>query len=392
MYTLDGAVKVSGLSKSTILRALECGQISGTRDLFGEWRIEPRELCQISRPLAQNVDKNRASTSAVCNAPTLEAEIAALVQDAGLSLRGQLRGGQRDAEQVALQLPTADPSETDQCSASSPARLDRPPWEADLWISDVERISPPHAKGSRGALVNGAKLGTLGIGCILLGSVAYFFCYAGRWGEASALSTELKTPATIGSPETDQQATSGLPRTDQITALAARVAAQAARFSSTKTGKLQSEHKFSGLRSTADVGVRGWRFSCVPRGDITHCSNVKPKLLDRLRRRGRGAWRNVNAERLGHLQLDDELELGGKGRRIGVSTASAASRQSGNPAACSAPAQRSKSLLRRNGSSSGRSDRRSFGSSARTLAINRRPCSVRPASTSLAAAIRQAVR
>ena len=226
MYTLDGAVKVSGLSKSTILRALECGQISGTKDLFGEWRIEPRELCQISRPLAQNVDKNRASTSAICNAPTLEAEIAALVQDAGLSLRGQLRGGQRDAEQVALQLPTADPSEADQCSASSPARLDRPPWEADLWISDVERISPPHAKGSRGALVSGAILGTLAIGCILLGSVAYFFCYAGRWGEASALSTELKTPATIGSPETDQQATSGLPRTDQITALAARVAAQ----------------------------------------------------------------------------------------------------------------------------------------------------------------------
>ena len=71
-----------------------------------------------------------------------------------------------------------------------------------------------------------------------------------------------------------------------------------------------------------------------------------------------------------------------------VSTASAASRQSGNPAACSAPAQRSKSLLRRNGSSSGRPDRRSLGSAARTLAINRRPCSVRPASTSLAAAIR----
>src|SRR5262245_30702264 len=32
--------------------------------------------------------------------------------------------------------------------------------------------------------------------------------------------------------------------------------------------------------------------------------------IDQLGRRGRGAWRNVNAERLGRLQIDDELELG----------------------------------------------------------------------------------
>ena len=104
-YTLDGAVKVTGLSKSALLRALECGQINGTKDLFDEWRIERSELCQISRPLAEYADKNGTSTSTVCNAATLEAEIASLVKDAGDSLRGPLSGFHRDMDQAALQLP-----------------------------------------------------------------------------------------------------------------------------------------------------------------------------------------------------------------------------------------------------------------------------------------------
>src|SRR5262249_52761697 len=87
------------------------------------------------------------------------------------------------------------------------------------------------AKGSRRALATGAILGTLGIGCVLLGSVAYF---SGRAVstlvenevKSSAQSTELTNPSTIGSPETDRQSTAALPRTDQIAALAARATAQ----------------------------------------------------------------------------------------------------------------------------------------------------------------------
>jgi hypothetical protein len=141
----------------------------------------------------------------------------------------------------------------------------------------------------------------------------------------------------------------------------------------------------------APIASEVWHRSELTRCAKTGCEqSQQSSLIDHLVGAGEQHGRNVNAELLGRLQIDDELELGAgaRGRRIGVSTASAASRQSGNPAACSAPAQRSKSLLRWNGNSSGRSERRSFGSAARTLAINRRPCSVRPASTSLAAAIR----
>src|SRR5262245_34630925 len=173
-YTLDGAVKVTGLSKSTILETLECGQIRGTKDLFGEWRIELQELCQISRSLAEHADRNEIAISAPCNAATREAEIATLVRDAGNSLRSPLRGCHRDT-QAALQWPAANPNETDECSASCDHRvkeayLDPDTWDPHIKINDGERISPPDAKSSRRALATGAILGTLGIGCVLLGS------------------------------------------------------------------------------------------------------------------------------------------------------------------------------------------------------------------------------
>jgi hypothetical protein len=43
-YTLASAAKATGLNKSTILRAIKIGQITGT---FGEWRVEPVELHRV---------------------------------------------------------------------------------------------------------------------------------------------------------------------------------------------------------------------------------------------------------------------------------------------------------------------------------------------------------
>jgi excisionase family DNA binding protein len=46
-YTLATAAKATGLNKSTILRAIKSGQITGTKDQFGEWRVEPVELHRV---------------------------------------------------------------------------------------------------------------------------------------------------------------------------------------------------------------------------------------------------------------------------------------------------------------------------------------------------------
>jgi hypothetical protein len=43
-YTVTAAAKIAGLNKSTVLAAIETGQISGTKDLFGEWKITDSDL------------------------------------------------------------------------------------------------------------------------------------------------------------------------------------------------------------------------------------------------------------------------------------------------------------------------------------------------------------
>lgn len=47
-YSLGAAAKTTGMSKSTILRAIKSGKISATKDeSAGEWQIEPAELHRV---------------------------------------------------------------------------------------------------------------------------------------------------------------------------------------------------------------------------------------------------------------------------------------------------------------------------------------------------------
>ena len=51
MYTIATAAAAVGRNKSAILRAIESGKISVTRDENGEWQIDPAELHRIYPPL-----------------------------------------------------------------------------------------------------------------------------------------------------------------------------------------------------------------------------------------------------------------------------------------------------------------------------------------------------
>jgi hypothetical protein len=52
-YTLTSAATATGLNRTTILRAIKSGKISGTKDEHGEWHIEPAELHRVYPPVAQ---------------------------------------------------------------------------------------------------------------------------------------------------------------------------------------------------------------------------------------------------------------------------------------------------------------------------------------------------
>jgi len=51
-YSLAEAAQATGLNRSTILRAIKRGAISGVRDEAGAWALEPAELHRVFPPAA----------------------------------------------------------------------------------------------------------------------------------------------------------------------------------------------------------------------------------------------------------------------------------------------------------------------------------------------------
>ena len=51
MYTIATAAAAVGRNKSAILRSINAGKISITKDENGEWQIDPAELHRIYPPL-----------------------------------------------------------------------------------------------------------------------------------------------------------------------------------------------------------------------------------------------------------------------------------------------------------------------------------------------------
>jgi len=91
-YTLAAAAKATGLNRSTILRAIKSGQITGTKDQFGEWRVEPVELHRVYPAIAElSAGSDVPRQHAARDAAALEAEIEALISRAGNLLRQQLK-------------------------------------------------------------------------------------------------------------------------------------------------------------------------------------------------------------------------------------------------------------------------------------------------------------
>jgi hypothetical protein len=66
-YTLAAAAKAVGLNKTTILRAIKSGKISGLKDENGEWQIEPAELHRVYRPVAAS--ETRIDAAQPCAPP-----------------------------------------------------------------------------------------------------------------------------------------------------------------------------------------------------------------------------------------------------------------------------------------------------------------------------------
>src|SRR5262249_35857722 len=92
-FTLAAAAAATGLSKTTILRAVKDGRISGTRDERGVWYVEPGDLHVLGPAAVAPPDDRSFSETEIDD---LGAQIEGLLQRAGDRLREQIdavRGG-----------------------------------------------------------------------------------------------------------------------------------------------------------------------------------------------------------------------------------------------------------------------------------------------------------
>src|SRR3954469_17646958 len=80
--TLAEAAAQVGVNRSTILRAVKSGKISGTRDDDGAWHVEPAELFRVFEPAQPEAEAE--PQHALTNA--LVAELRARLEDMRLTI------------------------------------------------------------------------------------------------------------------------------------------------------------------------------------------------------------------------------------------------------------------------------------------------------------------
>ncbi len=74
-YNLISAAKATGKSKSTILRSIQNGRISASKDDVGGWVIDPAELHRVFPPVAAEPPKTQPMEHGATNATVNEIEV-----------------------------------------------------------------------------------------------------------------------------------------------------------------------------------------------------------------------------------------------------------------------------------------------------------------------------
>ena len=84
-YSLKQAAEATGKSKPTILRAIQSGKISASKNDHDEWQIEPAELHRVYEPIKRNGTRNstKSDNETVRNTNALQSEIDILREQIG---------------------------------------------------------------------------------------------------------------------------------------------------------------------------------------------------------------------------------------------------------------------------------------------------------------------
>lgn len=126
-YTLAEAAKATGTNKTTILRAIKAGKVSGAKDEHGAWLIEPAELHRVYPPAESRSGAGSDAMQRYASPGTaaVEAQMAALRDTADL-LRTQLDDIRKDRDHWREQAQAITRQLAD-ARTSAPTR--RPWWK-----------------------------------------------------------------------------------------------------------------------------------------------------------------------------------------------------------------------------------------------------------------------
>ncbi len=148
-YTLAEAAEATGSTRSSILRAIEAGRITATKDLFGEWQVERSELQRLDAPSGKDITTgNSRSGYPASDVPTLEGEIEALVSATGDGLRQPDDAPPpSDPYQATHHAPHRLFAELDRANLWSPASPNPGAFEAVAPIMPLEQQELPLIAG-----------------------------------------------------------------------------------------------------------------------------------------------------------------------------------------------------------------------------------------------------
>jgi hypothetical protein len=114
-YTLGEAARATAHNKSSILKALRQGKISGVKDVHGQWCIEPCELHRVYPPASpDNGSGNRQGDEGHQLAPTKTrlSDLKAMLDDMRAQrddMRGERDHWREQAQRLALAAPKPEP-------------------------------------------------------------------------------------------------------------------------------------------------------------------------------------------------------------------------------------------------------------------------------------------
>ncbi len=90
-YSLAAAATATGLTRTTILKAIKDGKIFAIKDALGEWSIEPAELHRVFPPVAMHGGGSDPTLRFPgSDLEALTSQIEALLRQAGDRLRRQM--------------------------------------------------------------------------------------------------------------------------------------------------------------------------------------------------------------------------------------------------------------------------------------------------------------